>query len=469
MLDILREMFAGNVPVTELTEQPRSLGTSARLAPCGRAVRLGLGARQLLLSCERKITESDQDDAPTWLVGDAESEEIALRAFIRICPGETILLGRDNEHIQRLFDLPRSLPRRQLELRNEAGALLLRNLAPDHPSTLSLDNEAIPERELRASRLTGLSRLRTVFGGCIEALDTEDSLASLLAVVELLADEAYRPRNSKGRCGGLLELPDTRTPIIVGDLHGQLDNLLRILCEPRCLDALEHGNAYLLLLGDTVHREEQSELEEMDSSLLMLDFLCRLKLRFADSFFWLRGNHESFDQGVGKGGVPQGVLLRSAARKRHGEAYVQALTSLFDALPYVALSSNFIACHGGAPRVAVSKRALVEIHAHPDLAEQLVWVRPRRPSHPAGFGTRDVARFRAALGAAKNTPVIVGHTPLTDDGVLWMNAAKIPGLHVIFDARNETVPVFTRLRDAMVTLEYPAEPLLAIANATCSD
>jgi hypothetical protein len=468
MMSIFGGLFTRDDPITELSGELQPLGSKALLVPCGRIVLLGLGPREVALRCEQGRGTSAAGTAPCWLLEEPVREVAPLQGFIRLHPGETMLLGRANDGVQRLFDLPRSMPNRHVELLNDQGTLIIRNLAPDHPSTLALGREEDPTAERRARRLALLARLSDVYGGPLQPLEPDDALVSAQAVRDLLRDESYRPRDSRGLPGGLLELPASRVPIILGDLHAKLDNLLRILCEDGCLDALERGDAYLLLLGDTVHREGDSELEEMDSSLLMLDFLCRLKLRFPDGFFWLRGNHESFDEDVGKGGVPQGMLLRRSLRERRGEVYVEALADLFDCLPYVARSDDFVACHAGAPRGAVSMTELVDIHEHPNLARELRWVRPQQTFRPAGFGSRDVARLRAALAVAKDAAVIVGHTPQTEDGVLWMDAGGIPGLHVIYSARDLAVPVFTRLRGGMAPLDYPPEPLLALAAASAT-
>ena len=463
MTGFFRGLFTSDNAVTELSQKPQPLLSRAQLSPCGRAVLLNLGPRELVLHCEQGEGPMDSEVPACWLLEEPDRGQGGLRGFIRIRPGQKLLVGRADDKVQRLLDLPSSLPRRHVELHNDQGSLAVRNLAPDHPATLALGRAQSTPAQRRARRLTLLSRLGDVYGGPLQALDAGDALACTQAVGTLLRDEAYRPKDSRGLPGGLLQLPVSRVPVVLGDLHARLDNLLRILCEDGCLDALERGDAYILLLGDTVHREDASGLQEMDSSILMLDFLCRLKLRFPDGFFWLRGNHESFDEDVGKGGVPQGMLLRQRLQECRGEAYVEALTDLFDRLPYVARSDDFIACHGGPPRGAVSMTKLVEIHEHPELAREFLWVRPQRPSQPAGFRKRDVARLRAALGVAKDAVAIIGHTPLTDDGVLWMDAAGIPGLHVIYAARDISVPVFTRLPGGMGTLEYSTEPLLALA------
>ena len=198
--------------------------------------------------------------------------------------------------------------------------------------------------------------------------------------------------------------------------------------------------------------------------MLMLDFLCRLKHLLPDSFFWLRGNHESFDERVGKGGIPQGMLLRGAARALRGDAYADALDRLFGTLPYVAYSSDFIACHAGAPLRRTSRSDLIAIHDHLDIADELLWTRPKSSIRPGGFGKRDVLRLRECLGVPAQTPLIVGHTPQSKEGVLWTDVSAIPNFHVIYDARSEGVPVFTRLRGEIVSLEYPSEPLLHLAR-----
>ena len=163
---------------------------------------------------------------------------------------------------------------------------------------------------------------------------------------------------------GLLDLPGEPTPIIIGDLHAQLDNLLKILSQDGYLDALECGDAYLLFLGDIVHREDDGELEEMDSSLLVLDLVFKLKIHFTKNVFYLRGNHEIFDDKVGKGGVPQARLLWQRCRERRGTKYAERLAECFDLLAYVAKTKDFIACHAGPPRREASLRTRLRQKGH---------------------------------------------------------------------------------------------------------
>ena len=64
------------------------------------------------------------------------------------------------------------------------------------------------------------------------------------------------------------------------DLHGLVDNLLKILSENSFLEALDRGEAALILLGDAVHPEAAGQLEDMDSSILIMDLILKLKLTF---------------------------------------------------------------------------------------------------------------------------------------------------------------------------------------------
>jgi hypothetical protein len=313
-------------------------------------------------------------------------------------------------------------------------------------------------------RLKGLKRLRRIFGGPIELLAEDEARATLEQVIQIFQDEAGRPKDSRGQPGGILELPGKQTPILVGDVHAQIDNFLTVLSAGGTLDALRRGDAYLLMLGDAVHRETEGELDEMDSSLLILDLIFKLKIHFPNNVFYLRGDHESFDEEVSKGGVPQGQLLQARARELRGKHYAKQLATCFELLPYVALSDDFIACHAGPPRRKVSRQRLIDIRDHPKLARDLLWNRLQRPSRLDGYTKKDVKAFRAALGADKHTPLIVAHTRLSQSETVWTDAGKIKNHHIVFTANTDKLAVFIRAEQAMVPLEYPVEPLLNLVN-----
>ena len=404
-------------------------------------------------------------DAKGWILVDPERYFSGIAGFARLGVGKALLVGRDNETLAKTFDFPKSVKRRHLALTNEDGFIVIRPLDSEGTTTVA----SVPEDEdadcLAARQVDNLRRLRTIFGGPIEMLGPDDAMAVVERFRDILGDEAYRPRNKQDRPGGLLELPADRTPIIVGDVHAQLDNLLKILSLEGCLDALEQDQAYMLFLGDLVHREGDGELEEMDSSLLTLDLLYKLKAEFPKNVFFLRGNHESFEDEVGKAGVPQGRLLWKHARSLRGKKYAKLLDECFGSLAYMAQTDDFIACHAGPPRQKVSREMLIGIDGHPTLANQLIWSRMRRTGRLGGYGKSDVKTLRGSLGARKDTPFLVSHTPLSRSDAYWLNAGEIPGHHIIFSANPEKSAVFIRSGKEMIPLELPGEALLDFTNA----
>ena len=87
-----------------------------------------------------------------------------------------------------------------------------------------------------------------------------------------------------------------------------MDNLLTILSHGEFLEMMGDGKPRWYSLGDAVHSEMDGQLEDMESSLLMMDLIIKLKLWFPQQIFYVRGNHDSFSAEIGKEGVPQGLL-----------------------------------------------------------------------------------------------------------------------------------------------------------------
>ena len=467
MLKTLRDLLTGYDDATEvlLTPEPKKISEVVRVLSFGRAVEVVLGKKRLRLYPETPIKPLSDDQTKDWVLIDPEHLTSEVFGFVRLECGQRLLIGQSNEDLQAIFELPKSVRQRHLELVNDDGKIVIKPLSNDGDTWLC----SVPENEgidwLLGHRVKNLMKLRQIFGGPIELLEPKEALKALESVHAILLQEDYRPKDSKSVPGGILNLPAGPIPIIVGDIHAQVDNLLKILSMDGYLDALESDKAYLLFLGDAVHREGDDELEEMESSLLTLDLIFKLKTQFPRNVFYLRGNHESFEGEVGKGGVPQGRLLWEQCRKLRGKTYTKLLADCFDLLPYLAKSKDFVACHAGPPRRETSLKKLIDIHRHPTLARELVWNRLRRTGRPDGYSKRDVKTFRAAIGVEKNTPFIVSHTPLSQAGVVWRNAGDVPGHHIMFSANPDKTAVFVRSGHTMVPLEYPSEPLLDFTNS----
>ena len=259
-------------------------------------------------------------------------------------------------------------------------------------------------------------------------------------------------------------LPQALTPIVIGDLHARIDNFLTALTQNAFLDALEEGSAALVILGDAVHSEVDGELRDMDSSMLMMDLIFRLKLRFPEQVFYLRGNHDAFSEDITKDSVPQGLLWAKSLSEKRGSAYLKAMDEFYRLLPYVVVSGDFVACHAAPPTRKITPEMLVNIYRYPELLLELINNRPQRTHHPQGYNRRDIKRFRRALQLDAAVPVIVGHTPLDNKDSIWLDVDGIANHHVLYSAHPEQVGVFTRVGQRMIPLTYPVDSLTPLMN-----
>jgi protein phosphatase len=120
--------------------------------------------------------------------------------------------------------------------------------------------------------------------------------------------------------------------LIVGDLHGHVLELFRILCN----FGLPPKQRYLLL-GDLVDRGEFSVHTAV--------YVLLLKALYPDSVFVLRGNHESDDVNSTHG------LLTEVAEVYEGREVFVALNEAFAEMPLAAIVNGEMVCvHGGIPR-----------------------------------------------------------------------------------------------------------------------
>ena len=452
----LEQLFLSGdtVPQLKLDDEAVGLREAGRVAHGVGPLRLVLGDAPFHLVPDQPVGRNGS--SRDWLLFAEETPAPTLRPFLRIAQGESVVIGRDNEDVQLLFDLPKSIARRHLKIRSRRRGLILEPLDPEGETGLSLLSQ---ERllDFACCRLQNLAWLNDIFGGPFTHLPAERARDRLEEAMEVLADEPFRMPGTEGRPGSILDLPDDMEPILIGDLHGQVDNLITVLCQDRLLAAIDEGRACLILLGDAFHREEDGFLHDMESSVVMLDLLLGLKARFPRSFFYLRGNHDSFHEDIAKGGVPQGVLFRKHLRDLRGKEYVKRVGDFFEALPFIARNPRFIACHAGPVGSEVPMEMLNNVHDYPGLMHELVTTRLRGPNRPAGYRKRDVRAFRRSLDVDRHTPFIVGHTPLAMGETSWSHVNDIRHHHIVHSGAPDRFSVFARVRGAMVALEYSAE------------
>ncbi len=399
-----------------------------------------------------------------YLLFEPERYFSEISGFLRLSEGDSLILGREDRRQSQLLSYPELVDRRHLRIKLTGKDMMLRNKSRGQEACLAPMTAKDQIERLVHWRQGKLAQVAEILGGGVTVPAKSEALDLIARVIELMGQEPYRIADSRGAPGGLLALPDRPAPIFVGDLHARIDNLLVILTQNGFLEALKEGSALLILLGDAAHPDEPGQEEQMDSSMLMMDLIFRLKLRFPDRVFYLRGNHDSFAEDITKAGVPQGVLWERALHDARGPKYKKAMAELYGLLPYVALSHHYVACHAGPPTSKVTRSSLVEIHQHPKLQHQLTHARLRRPHSADGYSQGDVARFRRRLGLETGAPLLVGHTPLGSDGTLWLDAGGISNHHVLFGAHPKWAGVVTRVGKSLLPLRYPTEPLDAVLN-----
>ncbi|WP_299157930.1 metallophosphoesterase [Accumulibacter sp.] len=454
-------------------------------------ITLGLDDKRLRLYPETRINHlGEAVKVGSFVVVDPATHLRQIGGFLRLSPKNWLVLGSDDRIQQAIFDYPEAVDGHHLALIHGRDGLVFRNLsdagttiAPivEEPKVIRLKrlrrlrkrsrlvDQGIPIAPMldkaRALRMNRLQRLRKIFGGPIRLVPRDQALALIEKVNRLMHNEVYRPRDDRGLPGGLLVLPRELIPIVLADMHAQVDNLLTVLTQNAFLEALEDGTAALIILGDAVHCEVDGQLRAMESSMILMDLIFRLKLHFPEQVFYIRGNHDSFSEDLAKEGVPQGLLWARELSELRGAVYQRAMGDFYRLLPYVVMSPDFLACHAAAPKTKVSKKMLVQLYQRPELVLELINNRLQRANRPQGYTRRDVKRFRKNLSLDRETPFIVGHTPIDREETLWLNVDGIDNHHVLFSANPSQVGVFTRVGETMVPLTYPVDELTPILNA----
>lgn len=445
-----------------ITNDWQKIEKESRVAYDGEPFELQLGRRilrfypELPLGVRRKYLQRN------WLITDPRTSGSNICAFSRIKPGETVLIGRANEAFQFIFNFDEGIAKRHITITNEKGDIIITPLGETGSVEIIRLTDVGREARVKERRYAAIHEIKELYGGTFDILPPDRALQLIRQMNVMLSTEAYRPENSLGVPGGLIELPKTITPIIVGDLHAQVDNLLKIITENRFLEGLESETACLIILGDAVHSEIPKEMDKMDSSILIMDIIMTLKKHFPANVFYLRGNHDGFEEKISKNGISQGVLMRKRLLELRGDEYVAEMQLFYDSLPYVITSNTFVACHAGPPHKKITRNKLINLHNHPKIRKDLIHSRLKRPNYLAGYSKGDVKRFRKGLNLAKRTPFIVGHTPLDPSGSVWLNVAGIKGHHIIYSGKFSGPSIFVQINKKMIPMSFPAEQLTKI-------
>ncbi|MEO9877571.1 MAG: metallophosphoesterase [Anderseniella sp.] len=459
LLARFRQILSGIPSSDRITPGSTPLTLSGNVWVSRRAepFKLMLGTVILEFHPDLPITGSEKGSSMEWIIHPGCAFYETVPKFIRIRPGEALVLGRSDDLQTIVFGFDTSVADRHVKVFNRKGDLIFQPLEPELPTSISgIDRSTAVWK----ARRDNLLRLPGVIGCGLEQLESEQALDMIREVNAIIASEAYRTLDDDGEPGGIIQFPGDMTVVILGDVHARADNVLRVLTEGGMLTALENEEACLVFLGDVVHSQESDELEDMRSSVFILDLFCMLKRRFPKNIFYVHGNHESFSADVGKRGVLQGLLFQRYLKKLRGKAYVAEVEKLFDGLAFVVQGSDFAACHGAPVRSRVNLNVLVNIRRYPGIQSELVWNRLRQGNRPSGYSKGSVKRFRKTLNLPKHAPLIVGHTPLSDEETLWLNVGGIEGHHIVYSAHTHRMATIVMSGGYAIPLEYVPEPAL---------
>lgn len=216
---------------------------------------------------------------------------------------------------------------------------------------------------------------------------------------------------------GLVKLQVPENLVIIGDLHGDLKSLFKILDDIDFERFLDNPNNKIIFLGDYVDRGTHS--------ISVLYTVCYLKQRFPNSVIPMRGNHEATME------FPfLSHSLPSEVEEYFGEGgreIYKKILLFFQQLPLVTIIQNqLLLVHGGLPttlRYADFHKLIVNAQHNQGpstVLEEILWNDPRSDIQNGqtweksrrSFGkhfSKDISK--KWLEATKTKVIVRGHEP----------------------------------------------------------
>jgi hypothetical protein len=273
-------------------------------------------------------------------------------------------------------------------------------------------------------------------------------ISDIRNVNEIIRRSRYRSKNRHKEPGGLVEIPASFKTIVVGDLHSKYENLQKIIGHNGNRKRLSGQRHVLVILGDAVHNDQMGHLKEMESSLLTLEYIFELILKYQQRIIYLRGNHDTFDERLVKSGIAQGLEFKNHVLEKRGAAYVKEVELFFDSLPLCVISDNYVITHAGPVRGGISRQELINISDYPDMYYQLTWNRINEfrgtPSNRE-YCADDIRTMLRKLDMPEDSLFIVGHNPLWNTGDtsgIWRNVLGIANHHILYSGAKTRAPYF---------------------------
>jgi len=280
------------------------------------------------------------------------------------------------------------------------------------------------------------------------SMDKNSFIKLVKGATRVVYNYKNRPKDKKGKPGSLLYINDNKIPIIVGDLHGAVNNLKAIIKHDNNLEKISANKAVLIILGDALHNDQTGQMLEMDSSLESLEYLLNLLNRFPDNVIYIRGNHDTFDDRLRKSGISQGLEFKNYLIKNIDKGCISDMEDFFEALPMFIIGKGYVITHAGPVRNGINKEELINVKYDINYYMQLMWNRIhefRGNPNLKEYGEDDIKKMLEKLKLPLDTHFIVGHNPLWNSGDrsgIWMNVLGIKNHHIIYTNLQTLAPYF---------------------------
>lgn len=207
-------------------------------------------------------------------------------------------------------------------------------------------------------------------------INAENFIETVERTINILQKERYTGIIKNGKINsGLVELQIPKNLVIVGDLHGDIRTLCRIL------DCIEYENFLsdtdnkMIFLGDYGDRG--------NDSIGVLYAICYLKQKCPNSVILMRGNHEAPTEfPFASHDLPSRIVERFG--QDAGEVIYKQILKFFDLLPLVTVIHNYLfLVHGGPPTETEKgdfKQLIASVQSnykYSKALEELLWNDPR--------------------------------------------------------------------------------------------
>jgi hypothetical protein len=216
-------------------------------------------------------------------------------------------------------------------------------------------------------------------------------------------DESMRPRDTRGRPGGIINLKKDIPTLVMPDLHARMDFLFSTMLHQDAagesvLSKLALNKIQVVCVGDGFHSEgtyaerwkkafdEFQNLyqthkymdEEMRCSMGVMEMVMELKGAFPANFHFLKGNHENITNENGGGNFPfrkyayEGAMVLEYVKRFYGDDFIRAYYEFEKNLPLFTVGRHFLISHA-EPNKFYEAKKIINYRYNPDVVAGLTW------------------------------------------------------------------------------------------------